>query len=113
MVLRVKIKIILSKQVQLINNEHKVSTNASVHAVSHTSLGQGHMGKGMQITLPSNQLTTDILSLLRGTVRSIARRNSSMVQHANYSSKRNMCMGTQDFYTSRNHLKIIGARSLE
>jgi hypothetical protein len=112
MALRVKkIKIILSKWVQLIGNEHKVSTNFSVHAVSYTSLGRRSMGKGMQITLSSNQLTMDILSLLRGTACSTAQRNSSMVQ-ANHSSEINMSiMGTQDLHTSRNHLKIIGARS--
>jgi hypothetical protein len=76
-------------------NEHKVSTNASVHAVSYTSLGQRQMGKVTQITLPSNQLTTAISSLLRGTTHSTARRNSRVVQPANHSSERNMyIMGT-------------------
>jgi len=64
---------------------HKMSTKASVKADSYTSMGQRRMGKGMQITLPINQLTTDILSLLRGTVCSTAQRNSSMVQHADHS----------------------------
>ena len=67
MALRVKkIKIILSKWVQLIENEHKASTNASVQADSYTSLGQRHIGKGMQITLPilaNDQLNAQILVL--------------------------------------------------
>ena len=65
-----------------------MSTNASVQSVSYTSLGQRRMGKGTQTALPSNQLTEAILSLLRGTNRSTARRNSSMVQHANHSSEK-------------------------
>ena len=77
--------IILNKHVPLMEKGHKMSTKASVKADSYTSMGQRRMGKGMQITLPINQLTTDILSLLRGTVCSTAQRNSSMVQHADHS----------------------------
>ena len=54
----------LSKHVPLMEKGHKMSTKASVQAVSYTSLGQRRMGKGMQVTLPINQPTTDILSVL-------------------------------------------------
>ena len=103
--------ITLRKHVQLMEYEHKVSTNASVQVVSYALLGQRCMGKGTQTVPPINQLTTSILSLLRGIARSTAWRNFSMVQHANHSTGRNTyIVGAQDFHTSRNHFKITGAR---